>query len=469
MIWLRGMLCDSQHLHAHSRARDTSIRQHVPCRLLQPSLRKKQLCQSLHLQCLTSAKNRKSACATTACSQATAAVQPLGTQKACTYDVIALGNLCLDIFVAVPELPSTEVRSRQKLLSQLTASPPSRAAWEVGGNTNFMIAAARLGMQVAPVGHLGPDEYGQYIKDVLQREGVHEVRPLIGLEHLDESLKQTLLCFVLVAPDSAHSFCSRYDFGPWPLLPGVTAMPPPAWQALQDTRAIYLNGCLFDELPSDLVLSVLLQAKSNGAVICFDPGPRSWVLSSGSRRPTLDALLDLSDIVVMTEEEALAVTGQRGAQAAAQWVLNRPKSSTQWSIVKQGSSGSVLCSRQSPGAYNQSALEVPVGDTVGCGDSFAAAIVLGYIRGYNIPATMALANAVGAATAMGTGAGTNVASAQTVLHLLSNASAASTEHNGGEKQNGNAMLSDQAYGNAAALQILQDSLTPSYGKSASAS
>ena len=168
MIWFRGMLCGSQHLHAHARVRDTSIRQHVPGRLLQPSLRKKQLCPSPRLQCLNSAKSRKSACATFACSQATAAVQPVGTKKACTYDVIALGNLCLDIFVSVPELPSTEVHSRQRLLSQLTASPPSRAAWEVGGNTNFMIAAARLGMQVAPVGHLGPDEYGQYIKDVLQ-------------------------------------------------------------------------------------------------------------------------------------------------------------------------------------------------------------------------------------------------------------------------------------------------------------
>ena len=47
-----------------------------------------------------------------------------------------------------------------------------------------------------------------------------------------------------------------------------------ATQALQDTRAIYLNGCLFDELPSDMVLSALLQAKNSGAVICFDPGPR---------------------------------------------------------------------------------------------------------------------------------------------------------------------------------------------------
>ena len=64
----------------------------------------------------------------------------------------------------------------------------------------------------------------------MQKEGVHKVRPLIGLDQLDDSLKQTLLCFVLVAPDTAHSFCSRYDFGPWPLLPGVTSMPSSAWQ-----------------------------------------------------------------------------------------------------------------------------------------------------------------------------------------------------------------------------------------------
>ena len=62
--------------------------------------------------------------------------------------------------------------------------------------------------------------------------------------------------------------------------------------------------------------------------------------------------------VLGTQEEALAVTGQPGAEAAAQWVLDRPNSTTHWSIVKQGSSGSVLCSRQSPAVYNQPALQV---------------------------------------------------------------------------------------------------------------
>ena len=52
------------------------------------------------------------------------------------------------------------------------------------------------------------------------------------------------------------------------------------------------------------------------------------------------------------------MTGRVGPEAAAQWVLDRPHSTTQWSIVKQGSSGSVLCSRQLPALYNQPGLQV---------------------------------------------------------------------------------------------------------------
>lgn len=47
--------------------------------------------------------------------------------------------------------------------------------------------------------------------------------------------------------------------------------------------------------------------------------------------------------------------------------------------------------------------------------------MLGFTRGHSIPAVMALANAVGAATAMGQGAGRNVARADQVLALLQSA------------------------------------------------
>lgn len=63
-------------------------------------------------------------------------------------------------------------------------------------------------------------------------------------------------------------------------------------------------------------------------------------------------------------------------------------------------------------------LQVNVVDTVGCGDSYTAAIAFGYL--HNLPAisTLTLANAVGAATATGIGAGRNVATLDKVLELL---------------------------------------------------
>lgn len=40
-----------------------------------------------------------------------------------------------------------------------------------------------------------------------------------------DGLDKTLLCFVLVDPQSRHAFCSSYDFGPWPLLRGIQSLP----------------------------------------------------------------------------------------------------------------------------------------------------------------------------------------------------------------------------------------------------
>jgi hypothetical protein len=57
-------------------------------------------------------------------------------------------------------------------------------------------------------------------------------------------------------------------------------------------------------------------------------------------------------------------------------------------------------------------------DTVGCGDSFTAAIAFGFLHDLPAISTLALANAVGAATATGCGAGRNVAHLDKVLHLL---------------------------------------------------
>ncbi len=144
----------------------------------------------------------------------------------------------------------------------------------------------------------------------------------------------------------------------------------------------------------------------------------------GPRRAALDTLLSLSDVVLMTEEEASALTGTTQPLEAARWVLQRPGTATQWAVVKAGPDGALLYTRDDgdgddqTGAFHAAAYKVDVRDTVGCGDSFAAAVVLGYLSNHSIPTVMALANAVGAATAMGIGAGRNVAAVDDVVDLL---------------------------------------------------
>ena len=308
----------------------------------------------------------------------------------------------------------------------------------MGGNTNTLIAASRLGLHVASIGHIGNDIYGNFLTEVLQNEGIDTIEPVAacggqlstsGNDDDDGGSSQeaedaTLLCFVLVAPNSQHSFCSRYDFGPWPLLSFVKQLSPGVERVLDSTAALFVNGFVFDEVPAEIVLAAAKRAQRAGSAVFFDPGPRSWTFNdNGHRRAALDAILDVADVVLMTEEEATVVTGQSDAESAARYILERPGARTEWCIVKRGAEGALLATRP-PGnttLYEQQALKVDVRDTVGCGDSFAAAVVMGYTRQHSIPAVMALASAVGAATAMGSGAGRNVARAEDVVRLLQGA------------------------------------------------
>ena len=72
-------------------------------------------------------------------------------------------------------------------------------------------------------------------------------------------------------------------------------------QVLSRTKALFVNGFIFDEIPGRIVLSAVDSARKSGAATFFDPGPRAWTLHQGERKNMLNALLDLSDVVLMTQ------------------------------------------------------------------------------------------------------------------------------------------------------------------------
>lgn len=112
------------------------------------------------------------------------------------------------------------------------------------------------------------------VLQLLQDEGISEHLALT--EDLDdEILLTTLVCFVLVeASTRSHTFCSRYDFGPWPLLSkfSPSQIRSKVSDAFMNTRAVMMNGFVFDELSPVVVSSLASGSQESGAIVFFDPG-----------------------------------------------------------------------------------------------------------------------------------------------------------------------------------------------------
>ena len=185
------------------------------------------------------------------------------------YDLVTLSNLCVDVIVPLDTLPASlrGMPKSEALLEYLAQHTPPETAWEVGGNTNTLIAGARLGMRTAALGHIGDDEFGSFLENVLRQE-----HSAICSTMLDDSLfERTLVCYVLVDKETnEHAFCSRYDFGPWPLLGGgkdVATLSGGAERALERTGAVFVNGFVFEEVPEEMVLRAARVSQEHGAAV----------------------------------------------------------------------------------------------------------------------------------------------------------------------------------------------------------
>ncbi|KAL5219096.1 hypothetical protein ABZP36_019780 [Zizania latifolia] len=333
-------------------------------------------------------------------------------------DLATLGNLCVDVVLSVPQLPPAPREERKAYMERLAASPPDQKFWEAGGNCNLAFAAARLGLCCSTLGHVGEEIYGKFLLDLLEAEGISVVGML---DNSDASACQhayeTLLCWVLVDPFQRHGFCSRADFSEEPAFSWIHKLPAETKTAIHHSKILFCNGYAFDEFFPDVIASAIDCAIDAGTAVFFDPGPRGKSLLHGSldEQRALEHSLRLSDVLLLTSDEAESLTNIRNPIQAGQELLKRGIR-TKWVVIKMGSKGSIMVTKNAVSCAPS--FKIDVVDTVGCGDSFTAAIVFGFL--HNLPAvsTLTLANAVGAATATGCGAGRNVAHLDKVLQLL---------------------------------------------------
>lgn len=303
-------------------------------------------------------------------------------------------------------------------MEELSASPPDKRYWEAGGNCNTAIAVARLGLNCTAIGHVGNEIYGKFLMDVLHDEGIRMVG-MIEDANVDNSSSsyETLLCWVLVDPLQRHGFCSLADFRNEPALSWMNKLAAEVKLAITRSKILFCNGYGFDELSPNLITSALDYSVEVGTSIFFDPGPRGKSLSKGTpeEQRALRKFLQMSDVLLLTSDEAESLTGIKNPILAGQELLKQG-ALMKWVVIKMGARGSIIITGSSISCAP--AFKVDVVDTVGCGDSFVAAIAYGFIHNIPLVNTLALANAVGAATAMGCGAGRNVAKLDQAIELM---------------------------------------------------
>jgi ribokinase len=304
------------------------------------------------------------------------------------FNVVSIGDLVTDLVIQIPHLPVEA--ARHQIAQGLSIEP--------GGAGNFLIAGIRLGMRMTEIGVVGDDLFGKSVVSILEREGVQ----LDGL--LMQPGTTTTTVAALVDTDGKHVFIGKYGEGP-------ELVYPPIWTGiLQKADAVFSCGyTLQDQLLNRACLHAMEITSQAGIPMFFDPGPEM----AYATRDVCEQVVSLSKVILMTEDEIQFLTGGDNTLQAARTLMER---GPQWVCIKRGAHGCTLLTRQ--GEFEHPGFPVKVRDTSAAGDSFDAAFIAAYLKGWEPQKICEFANAMGAAKVRKMGSGTQVPTAAEVQSIL---------------------------------------------------
>lgn len=303
-------------------------------------------------------------------------------------DLVVLGDLVADLIIPIERLPLY----------------PERHGWaegifvEPGGAGNVLVAARRLGLTVTSLGNIGGDRYGAEMQQTLNEIGV-------DVSHVEvNSVRETVLCLVLSDTLGQHVYLGVKDNQ------GLWSFPDDWHEIIGSARALYTDGyTLRDLLPPHDVIAALESARAAGVTTYFDPGPSIEFIPAKAHEQAIAA----ADVLLIAEPEAAYLFPDRDLEATTSALLAL---GTSILVLKLGGRGCLVATRDE--TFLVPGFAVDVVDTVGAGDSFAAAFIAGRLRGGSLRDSAILANAMGALVATQRGAGTRIPSGEHLLDLL---------------------------------------------------
>ncbi|MFD7022082.1 carbohydrate kinase [Promicromonospora sukumoe] len=238
--------------------------------------------------------------------------------------------------------------------------PDGTSAEHPGGSVaNVALTLGRLGREVRLATWLGSDARGDLVRGWLAESQVVPVEGSDGAERTSVALA-TL--------DDAGS--ATYDFDltwqvPAGALPGAGADEAPL--------AVHTGSIAAMLEPGATQVREVLEAARAASTTTYDPNARPAIMGEPDDvRPRVEALVELSDVVKVSDEDlAWLYPGSDPVAVARDWQRGTPA----LVVVTFGGKGAVAVS--DAGEVEAVAPRVEVVDTVGAGDSFMGALIDG--------------------------------------------------------------------------------------------
>jgi len=221
-----------------------------------------------------------------------------------------------------------------------------------GSPANVALGLARLGQRASLLTRIGDDARGRSIADHLGASGVLLVDGSVTAE-------STSTAAALIGADGSASYEFDLDWR----LPAAIA---PAGFDVVHTGSI----AAFLQPGGDQVLDLIRSAHAQASVT-YDPNARPRLMGEpGSARTRVEALVALSDVVKVSDEDlAWFAPGEDPVAVATTWVATGPAIV----IITRGARGvTAITSRD---RVDVMAPTIEVIDTVGAGDSFMGAVI----------------------------------------------------------------------------------------------
>lgn len=285
-------------------------------------------------------------------------------------DVISLGEILVEIMRKERDVPH--------YVPGVYLGP-----YPSGAPAIFIDAVARLGASAGFIGVVGDDDFGKMLIERLKKDGVDvsHIKVLPGYT--------TGTAFVMYYSSGERKFVFHLRHS----AAGQLCAGDVDVKYIATAKYLHIMGSALSVSDSskDACYKAAIEAKKRGVKISFDPNLRPELLDVEVIRRICAPMIALSDIIMPSEGEAIALTGKDNLIDAGKELL---KLGAKIVVIKMGARGSVLITKEN--IIYEPAYEVDEVDPTGAGDVFDGAFIVGLLNGWNLRKCLEFANAAGA-------------------------------------------------------------------------